>query len=159
MAETTEAKSAGQAEQLKIIENRWSKPLTKAGWTALPNIILDKQATLKLKPIDVNILLQIAKHWWLPGSAPFPSIDTIADAIGVTPRTVQRRITKMEKEKLLVRNKRYYARGGQKSNAYTFDGLIARCVPFAEEAIAERERRKAGNRARMRRQQPLRVVK
>jgi hypothetical protein len=41
---THAAEPAGtpQATQLKIIEKRWSKALTKAGWTALPNIVLDK---------------------------------------------------------------------------------------------------------------------
>lgn len=119
------------AENVKVIERRWTQTLTKAGWTALPNIILDKQAALGLKPIDVNILMQIAKYWWEPGSAPFPAIETLANAIGVTTRTVQRHITIMEKAKLIERKKRYYARGGQKSNAYTFNGLIKKCKPFA----------------------------
>jgi hypothetical protein len=158
-AETAEATATGQVGQLKIIEKRWSRPLAKAGWTALPNIILDKQRALDLEPIDINILMQIAKHWWQAEAAPFPSIETIALAIGVTPRTVQRRIAKMEKAKLIERNVRRYARGGQKSNAYTFKGLIDRCTPFAEEAIAERERRKNGERARVRRTQPLTLVK
>ena len=158
-AETAETQATVQAEQLKVIDKRWSKPLTKAGWTALPNIVLDKQHVLRLRPIDINILMQIAKHWWQAEAAPFPSIETIAAAIGVTPRTVQRQITKMEKAQLIERNRRYYARGGQKSNAYTFKGLIARCVPFAEEAIAERERRKTKDRIRVHRKQALTIVK
>lgn len=157
--DTAEVQATAQTQQLKVIEKRWSKPLTKAGWTALPNIVLDKQQTLGLQPIDLNILMQIAKHWWQADSAPFPSVETIAAAIGVTPRTIQRRITKMEKAKLIERNQRYYARGGQKSNAYTFNGLIARCVPFAEEAVTERVRRKSKDRARIRRTRPLLLVK
>jgi predicted transcriptional regulator len=157
--EAAEKTDPAQVEQLKVIEKRWSKPLTKAGWTALPNTILDKQVVLGLTPLDVNILMQIAKYWWSAENAPFPSIDTIAAAIDVTPRTVQRRIARMEKAKLIERNKRYYAQGGQKSNAYTFKGLIARCTPFAEEAVKERERKKATARANARRRQPLTVVK
>ena len=84
-AETAETQATVQAEQLKVIDKRWSKPLTKAGWTALPNIVLDKQHVLRLRPIDINILMQIAKHWWQAEAAPFPSIETIAAAIGVTP--------------------------------------------------------------------------
>ena len=147
------------AEKVKVIERRWTQTLVKAGWTALPNIILDKQAALGLKPIDVNILMQIAKYWWEPGSAPFPSIETLANAIGVTTRTVQRRITIMEEAKLIERNKRFYARGGQKSNAYTFKGLIKRCKPFAEEVLKEREMRKKTKRARTKQKTPLKVVK
>ncbi len=40
-----------------------------AGWTAIPSIILDKQHALGLDPIDVNILLQLAKHWWFNGKS------------------------------------------------------------------------------------------
>lgn len=156
---TAEAQAGAQAQQLKVIEKRWSAPLTKAGWTALPNTILDKQKVLGLRPIDLNILMQIAKHWWQADSAPFPSVETIAAAIGVTTRTVQRRITRMEKAQLIERNQRYYARGGQKSNAYTFNGLIAKCAPFAEEAVAERVRRKSNDRAHVRRRRPLALVK
>lgn len=147
------------AEKLKVIECRWTQPLTKAGWTALPNIILDKQAALGLKPLDVNILMQIAKYWWEPGSAPFPSIETLANAIGVTPRSIQRRISAMVKAKLIERQARYYARGGQKSNSYTFKGLIKKCKPFAEEVLKEREMRKKTNRARTKQKTPLKVVK
>lgn len=161
MVETApEQDSADQAEQLKVIEKRWSKPLTKAGWTALPNIVLDKQAALGLEPIDVNILMQIGKALVAAGGrAVSGGRYQLADAIGVTPRTVQRRIAKMEKSQLIERNTRYYARGGQRSNAYTFKGLIERCTPFAEEAIAERERRKTKERTRVRRRQALTVVK
>lgn len=147
------------AQKVKVIEQRWTQVLAKAGWTALPNIILDKQAALGLKPIDVNILMQIAKYWWEPDAAPFPAIETLANAIGVTPRTVQRRITIMEKAGLIERNERYYARGGQKSNAYTFKGLIAKCKPFAKEVLKEREQRKNKQRARSKQKTPLKVIK
>lgn len=51
------------------------------------------------------------------------------------------------------------AAGFSRIKSLTFKGLIDRCTPFAEEAIAERERRKSGDRARVRRKQPLTVVK
>ena len=155
-----ERESPAAAAQLKLLERRWTAPLVKAGWTALPSVVLEKQVVLGLLPIDVNILMQIAKHWWGTESAPpFPAIDSIAAAIGVTGRTVQRRITAMEKAKLIERNPRYYALGGQKSNAYTFNGLIEQCQPFAAEALTERTRGKSRGRARIRRRQPLKVVK
>ena len=65
----------------------------------------------------------------------------------------------MEKAKLIERNQRYYARGGQKSNAYTFKGLIQKCKPFAEEVLKEREMRKKTKRARTKQKAPLKIVK
>jgi hypothetical protein len=49
---------------LRRNEEKWTAPLMDAGWTAIPSIILDKQHALGLDPVDVNILLQLAKHWW-----------------------------------------------------------------------------------------------
>ena len=145
--------------RVKVIEDRWTKALTDAGWTAIPNVVLDKQAALGLEPMDVNIILQIAKYWWSPESPPFPSVGTLAEAIGVDARTVQKHITKMVDAGLLERHERFYSQGGQRSNAYTFKGLIARCTPFSEEIVTERKRKKARDKARVRRKTPLHVVK
>lgn len=59
----------------------------------------------------------------------------------------------------LERGERFYAKGGQKSNSYTFKGLIEQATPFADEALAERRRKKAAEKARVRRRTPLQVVR
>lgn len=141
-----------------IIEERWSKPVVSAGWTALPSIILDKQKALGLKPTDINVLLQIIKYWFEVDKFPFPAVGTIADAMGVTPRTVQRSVEKMEKLGYLKRHVRTYAKGGQKSNKYTFEGLIKACTPYAEEALEARKKKKKAEVARIRRKAPLQLV-
>ena len=151
-------KKKSDSANIKQIEQRWTKVVVGPGFTALPNIILDKQVALGLKPMDINIIMQIAKYWWGAGTSPFPAIDTIAAAIGVTGRTVQKHITAMEDKGLIERVKRYYAQGGQRSNAYTFQGLIDQCTPFAEEEIKERNKKKAADKARVRRKSPLHVV-
>jgi hypothetical protein len=50
--------------QLKVNEKKWSKTLMDAKWTVIPNVILDRQQALGLEPVDVCILLHLAKHWW-----------------------------------------------------------------------------------------------
>ena len=75
----------------------------KAGWTLLPNVIFERQQALGLDPMDVNILLHLASYWWTEESKPFPSKTTIAKAIGVDPRSVQRRIARLEKGYLIRR--------------------------------------------------------
>ena len=137
------------------VEQRWSKAVADAGWTAVPNVLLDKQVALGLDALDVNIVMQIAKYWW-SSDAPYPSVDTISEAIGVTARTVQRRIARMEEDGLVERHTRFYAKGGgQRSNQYTFDGLIERCTPFAKEITKGRAKQKAIQKARVRRRKPL----
>lgn len=139
----------------KQIEKRWTKPLVETGFTAIPNIILDKQRALGLNAMDVNIILQIAKHWWDAESAPFPSIGKLAITLGVTNRTVQKHISEMEKRKLIERTERFYSQGGQQSNSYTFNGLIQKCKPFAEEEIKARRKKKLSEDARLRRGTPM----
>ena len=145
--------------RVKAIEERWTKPIADAGWTAIPNVLLDKQHALGLAPMDINIILQIAKHWWEPSSAPYPGVERLAEAIGVHVRTIQKHITKMEHAGLLEREAQFYSQGGQRSNRYTFQGLIDKCTPFATEAVAERKRKKAADRARIRRKAPLHVAR
>jgi hypothetical protein len=36
----------------------------KAGWSAIPNIIIEKQRALGLDALDVNILLHLIQYWW-----------------------------------------------------------------------------------------------
>jgi hypothetical protein len=81
------------AETLRKNEAKWSKPLMAAGWNALPNIIIEKQEALGLDALDMNIILHLSHYWWTAENLPFPSVATIAKAIGVTPRTVQKRIS------------------------------------------------------------------
>jgi hypothetical protein len=65
--------------------------------------------------------------------------------------TVQRRIARLEKGGLIKRETRKGGRGGNLSNRYHFDGLIAAATPFAQEAINERNRRQKEDAERLRR--------
>jgi DNA-binding transcriptional regulator YhcF (GntR family) len=140
--------------ELRRIEQRWGKALAYAGWTPIPSTFLIYQSRLGLDALDFNIIMQIAKHWWEPGKLPFPSKKLIADQIGVTPRTVQRRITSMVKAGLLSRVERRDPSGGNKSNEYAFDGLRAKAEPHAMELLKERAERR---RVKSERSKPRRL--
>lgn len=114
-----------------------------AGWTALPSIILDKQHALGITPLDLNILMQLAKHWWKKDDLPYPSKDTLAKAIGVDASTIRRRIQRMESEGLIRRIRRQDSKGGQQSNFYSFDGLIEKMKDHAQEAVELRKKQKS----------------
>lgn len=141
-------------QQLRVNEEKWSKPLMDAGWTALPTVIIERMTGLGLQPLDLVILLHLASYWWTAENRPHPSKNTIAAAIGVDPRTVQRRIAEMEKDGLIFREQRRIPGKGSKPNIYHFDGLIKAAVPFAKEKLAERKRRVEENEKRMRSKRP-----
>jgi hypothetical protein len=148
MAKTSATHKADQQKSLRANEDKWTPALmAAAGWTALPSLILDKQPALGIDALDLNILLQLAKYWWKKGDLPYPSKETLGELIGVTPTTIRRRIKRMEAEGLIQRIERHDTKGGQQSNFYSFDGLIAKMLPHAQAALdlrktqdAERER-------------------
>jgi hypothetical protein len=142
------------AEALSRTEKKWTRALMAAGWTTFPSVILDRQKALGLDAIDINILLHLAKYWWEADSPPFPSKRTIADCIGIDPRTVQRRIAAMESVGFIERKKRKGASGGTGTNAYLFTGLIEKATPFAKEATEARQLRTKEKEARRNRKRP-----
>jgi DNA-binding transcriptional regulator YhcF (GntR family) len=132
----------------KVNEKKWSKELMAGGWTVIPNIIFERQQALGLDPTDINILLHLASYWWKPGDKPHPSKSTIAAAIGIDPRTVQRRIAQMEKGGFIKREQRRVRGVGSKTNIYHLEGLIDAAKPFAAEKVEEQKKRAADRAAR-----------
>lgn len=139
----TTARQRDTASDQKVNERKWSKELMAAGWTVVPNVIIERQQVLGLDAVDINILMHLACHWWKPGDNPHPSKSRIAAAIGVHPRTVQRHIAQMEKDKLIRREERRVSGTGSKTNIYHLDGLIAAAKPYAAEKIEKQKARAA----------------
>lgn len=143
----------------KSVAAKWSAPLAKSGWTSFPSVIFERQQALGLSPLDINIVLHLAGYWWDPGKNAHPSKATIAKAIGVSARTVQKRIAMMEGAGFIRRIYRITGVGDNDTNEYDLSGLINAATPFAEEKIAERERRQKGQAERLTRKKPLAIVK
>ena len=140
---TAAAAAKAKTAEVRINEKKWSKPLMAAGWTAIPSVIIERQKALGLDALDMNIILHLATYWWTPDNKPHPSKRTIAEAVGVTPRTVQRRITALQSAGFLKREERRVKGKGSHTNLYHFDGLIKAAQPYAKEKLEEIEKRKA----------------
>lgn len=153
--------STDSENQLKENERKWTKVLMDAGWTVIPNVIIQRQAALGLDAIDINILMHLASYWWRQEGKPHPSKNTIAKAMGIDPRTVQRRLSKMHADGLIRREERRIKGQGSRTNIYHLDGLIREATPYAQEKLQERqaieEQRKA--EAGRKGKPKLRVVK
>jgi DNA-binding transcriptional ArsR family regulator len=147
-------------ETLRRNEEKWTKPLMDAGWTAIPSIIIEKQAALGLDPLDINIIVHLTTYWWTADNLPHPSVATIAAALQVSVRTVQKRIRALEELGLLTRQERRTTPRGSDTNLYSFEGLIAAAAPFAAEKLEARKRRAAEQADRIARKKPkLSIVK
>lgn len=143
--ETATEHGTEELKELKVNEKKWGKELIAAGWTLLPNVIVSRQKALGLDPLDMNIVLHILSYWWKPGDLPFPSKVTIAEAVGRSPRTVQRRIEALEKAQFIKRVYRTGNNRGTQTNMYDLSGLIEAAKPYALEHLQEREEREKSN--------------
>jgi hypothetical protein len=135
-------------EALRTNEKKWSKEVMEAGWVAFPSILLEKQQAIGLTPTDVNIILHLVSYWWTAENKPYPSKASIAAAIGVQPRTVQRRIAALEQARLIQREERRTSKNGSDTNRYHLDGLIEALKPYALEKLEIRKLRKAEDEIR-----------
>ena len=138
-------------ETVKVNEEKWSKDLMAGGWTVIPSMILEKQHALGLDAIDMNIIAHLSIYWWKKANLPHPSVATIAKAIGVKPRTVQKHIKAMEANGFVTRHQRRQKGQSNNTNLYSFEGLIKAATPYAKEkvaAIAERQKKEGERVAR-----------
>ena len=108
----------------------------------------------------MNIILHLANYWWTRDNKPHPSKKTIAEAIGVTPRTVQRRITALQQGGFIRREERRVKGKGSRTNLYHFDGLITAAQPYAKEKLEKiQERQNDRKMSVARKGRALRLVK
>jgi len=149
-----DAVKTADVETLRKNEAKWSKPLMAAGWNAIPSIIIEKQEALGLDAIDMNIIVHLSNYWWTADNLPHPSVERIAKAIGIKPRTVQKRIKALHEVGLLHREERRFTKNGSVPNRYHFTGLIKAATPFAEEKLAKITAHAKEERERLTRKKP-----
>jgi DNA-binding transcriptional ArsR family regulator len=117
------------------ITDKWGSALA-AGWQVVPNVLVRAQAQLGLDAVDVAVLLNLNMHWWRKEDFPYPRPTIIAKRMGVSKRTVERRIEKLVKAGLLERLP--LTKEG-KLRQYKLDGLVNRLQGAAAVGLAQRE--------------------
>ena len=157
--ESSQSVKSESRTQVRRNEAKWTKPLIEAGWTLIPDVIIERQRALGLTPVDVNVLLHLIRRWWTADNPPYPAMKDIAERMDVSLSTVQRSLRRMKKANFLDIRERYDHRG-QTTNSYHFEGLIKAVTPYAEEALAERVKRQEDEQERRTRKRPrvLQVV-
>ena len=95
----------GKDDQLR----KWGSSV-QSGYQLVPNVLFRAQSRLSLDATDVVVLLNLSLHWWGADRLPFPPPAVIANRMGVSRRTVERRLERLEREGFL---KRVPAEGGE----------------------------------------------
>lgn len=132
-------RAKGKSSRARSFEEKWGVTAGKVGFTMIPTSLLRGAGRLQLDPPKFAIILQLLEHWWERDRDPYPSKETIARRVKLSPRQVQRHIAALEAEGLVQRNERRAPGRGKTSNGYDLSGLVARVAKLSEEILEENE--------------------
>ena len=112
----------------------------RAGYQLVPNVLFRAQQYLGLDATDVVILLNLSLHWWAPDNLPFPSPGIISQRMGVSRRTIERRLEGLERSGLIKRLKPWApAEGKPKVRKFELTGLVKKLESAALLGLSQRE--------------------
>jgi DNA-binding transcriptional ArsR family regulator len=81
---------------------KWGEALNE-GFILTPSVLFKQQAALGLENGEVMVLMNMLMSWWEIDDLPYIQTSTIAKRMGVTRRTVQRHIERLEDKHLIRR--------------------------------------------------------
>ena len=129
------------SSEVKNHVSKWGKTNISAGWTIIPNALLENQSRLGLSCIDTMVLINLIMHWWEKDNPPRPSKKRLANMLGVSLKTVQRSFIHLEQCGAIKRIPRYKEGkdNARTTNHYDLNGLLDLLEGFSKELIEERE--------------------
>lgn len=127
--------------EVKSHVSKWGKTNISAGWTIIPNALLENQSRLGLSCIDTMVLINLIMHWWDKDNPPRPSKKRLANMLGVSLKTVQRSFIHLEQCGAIKRIARYKEGkdNARTTNQYDLNGLVDLLEGFSKELIDEKE--------------------
>jgi hypothetical protein len=122
------------------IANKWGSALD-AGFQIVPSVLIKAQSRLGLDAVDCMILLNLNLHWWQRDNLPYPPPALIARRMGVSRRTVERRLFRLQKTGWVKRLPADGMSGQPKVRKYDLSGMVERLQEAAIIAVNQREYR------------------
>jgi len=121
--------TATGAEQ--SLTTRYSAPALAAGFTAIPNVVLDQHTALGISAAELTFAQHVTRYQ-CDLRAPFPAERTLAARMGKTTRQIRNYSASLRRKGFLRVIARFSpATGRQTSNAYDFTPLIEAAVVLA----------------------------
>jgi Helix-turn-helix domain len=117
---------------------KWGNALD-AGFQIVPDVLIRAQSKLGLETTDLAVLLNITMHWWDADNLPYPRPSVIAKRIGVSKRTVERSLERLQTANLISRLPAEKAKDGLSVRRFDLTGLVVRLKEFAVNNLASRE--------------------
>jgi|GEM_PF-5793514 len=75
------------------------------GFSQIPDVLFASQDKLGIDVTEMVVLLNVLSYWWYDERKPFPKSSTIAQRTGLSPRTVQRTLQKLQQKEMLKKTK------------------------------------------------------
>lgn len=123
---------SGNADNRIVV--RFGDELMEAGFTSVPNLVLEHYAEVGISEGELVFTLHIWSFWW-NRQLPYPSLSTVARRMGKSWRSVHRYAKSLEQKKLLKITPRYREDGGQTSSLYDFEPMIEAIRRFAHPPV------------------------
>ncbi|HEY4370752.1 MAG TPA: helix-turn-helix domain-containing protein [Burkholderiales bacterium] len=121
-----------------LLADKWGTEVIGPGYTAVPDVLLANLAQLKITPTELAVLLQLMRFWWTAQQLPFPSKRTVALALGMTEKNVQKVVGRLVKRGLIKRIERRKPGDRSESNCYDFAPLVAKLRVLAQAGLRMR---------------------
>jgi hypothetical protein len=112
------------------ISVRFGDPILQAGFTAIPNLILNHYAALEISPAEMLFTIHVWQHWWSE-KLPFPSLQLIAQKMGVERRQARRYVQGLKEKGYLAVSERNLPGFGQVASEYDFSPMIEAVLHLA----------------------------
>jgi hypothetical protein len=126
-----------EAPEVESSPSKWGDALVM-GFAIVPGALIRGQAKLGLDALDLAILLNIVLHWWSAEEWPYPQPRLLAKRIGVSTRTVERRLESLEERGFLVRHPAEKSPDGFARRRIELTGLVRRLEAFARAGLMMR---------------------
>lgn len=92
------------------------------GFIQFPSALLEYVGDIGLTAADISVVLALL-YWKFDGAPPYPSVATIADQLGKSPRAVQRTLRGLEERGWITIHAAYAPDGQQGANLVDFTPL------------------------------------
>jgi DNA-binding transcriptional ArsR family regulator len=122
-------------ESERVLRIKWRSSLD-AGWTVIPSALLRGFPRLHIGANELAVLVCLIDYWWAPDNPPWPSKKALAERLGVSQKTIQRTLARLQEEGLIRSEARHSPSGGQTSNRYDLSPLVTKLEEIAADMRA-----------------------
>ncbi|MGH7195297.1 MAG: hypothetical protein ACREGA_00790 [Candidatus Saccharimonadales bacterium] len=106
--------------------SKWTSAIARSGHTAIPNLLIEKQAQLGITNGELAVLLGLLRHKWT-SSDPYPAVSTLSGYSGMASQTIRKHLRSLEAKDII---KRKYRKAS--SSEYDFSPLTKRLESYAQ---------------------------